>query len=91
MASLHIINSPIDQTKLQQLLAVVASDDGILLTQDACYSLKSQSITKQLSNNNCYVLEDDLNARNISQNELQSISYDQFVALTLKFKNSITW
>lgn len=93
MPSLHLIKDPIDQQQLEQLLAIIATTDAILLMQDACYSVKNSHIEAQLYqlSNTCYILHDDLVARNISCSSLQQITYQQFVALTLQFQNTISW
>lgn len=93
MPSLHLVKSPITPMQLEKLCAMVASDDGLLLMQDACYSLKSKAITDYLSElgNPCYVIAADLTGRNITTSQCQAIDYDKFVELTLEYQNTISW
>lgn len=93
MPSLHLIKSPITPAQLDERCAMLANGDGILFLQDACYSLKSKAIDDRLSSveNTCYVIAQDLTARNIDTRQCQLIDYNEFVELTLKYQNTISW
>lgn len=93
MPSLHLIKSPLSPIQLNERCTLMANDDAILLLQDACYSLKTKAIAEFLHQlpNPCYVIAEDLTARNVTTTQCQPINYDEFVELTLKYQNTISW
>lgn len=97
MSSLHIINSPKNLSQLQSILATVTANDAILLIQDACYMLKAPALIEMLQTHaqSCYALQNDIDARNSASNSqsnnITTISYNEFVELTLTHQNSISW
>lgn len=90
MSTLHIINSAKTAEELNRLMQYCLADDKILFIQDGCYVLPIiQSLDVQ---QNCYVLLQDLNARNMTAEEhFQTIDYGEFVDLTLSCNKTMSW
>ena len=95
---LHIVNqSPFASTVLQQCIARIHHDDGLVLLEDGVYSATSQhSCAQDISNiKHCYAIKNDLLARGISLNNvldnIQLIDYDELVKLTIEYPLSHSW
>ena len=91
MSTLHIINTPQNPQALETLLSRTQPEDAILFTQDGCYTLRQPDLANRIgTDRKVYALDNDIAARNLDTTA-QRIDYDDFVALTLAFNNSITW
>lgn len=94
---LHKVStSPYADSALSQCLKILAADDGLLLLQDGVYAITHQAYQPELAHiNHLYVLADDLTARGInsdvSQANATQIDFEQFVALSLKFNQVMSW
>jgi tRNA 2-thiouridine synthesizing protein B len=89
-----ISSSPFSHLALQHCLQRIHNTDGLLLTQDAVYALMHQTIYAKLTELHAvYVLKDDLEARGVrlENNNIQIITYAEFVELSLKYDNVISW
>tara|TARA_R110002072_G_scaffold4663_3_gene32409 strand:- start:16715 stop:17029 length:315 start_codon:yes stop_codon:yes gene_type:complete len=103
MSTLHIISaSPFSTGVLQRCLNVCAPGDAILFIQNGVYIVqnpglltgedwKDEGLTDR--GTEVYVLTEDLDARGLTvgQRNLQPISYDGFVTLVCRHRNSINW
>jgi tRNA 2-thiouridine synthesizing protein B len=89
---LHVIKSP---QSLKLVTALDASQDVILLVEDAIYTAVSDhKLHKILENINVYVLDADVIARGCTtkvSKALKMIGYDGFVGLTEQHSSVITW
>lgn len=94
---LHKVStSPYADSALSHCLKIMTADDGLLLLQDAVYALTHQAYQPELANiSHLYVLADDLTARGLSCDDALAnatqIDYEQFVALSLKFNQVMSW
>lgn len=84
---LHIFNKPLSQYTLGEL--IINADDSILLISDACYSALNYKI--QFSNHNLYALEQDMKARNTTDDTIELITDQQWVELIVNCEQHITW
>jgi tRNA 2-thiouridine synthesizing protein B len=72
----------------------IASNDGLLLMQDAVYVLQHSELSKKLGQlNNVYILTDDLEARalNCNLSYVHKLNYDDFVKLSLDYEKVLSW
>jgi tRNA 2-thiouridine synthesizing protein B len=72
----------------------IHSDDGVLLTQDAVYAVMHQSLHAKLAEiRSVYVLKDDIEARAVvlENNNIQIITYAEFVELCITYDKVISW
>ena len=86
---LHTINKPPSHTALSDCLAVMASDDLMLLIEDGIYCLHEVA-----SDHRAYVLREDLAARGLTDqlpSELKSVDYAGFVSLCAQADKVKTW
>lgn len=86
--------SPFSNQAMQHCLLRVHSNDAVLLTQDAVYALMDTSLSVQLKQlPNLYVLKDDAEARGVTLHDenVNLISYSDFVELSLKYDNVLSW
>ncbi|MFT4995445.1 MAG: tRNA 2-thiouridine synthesizing protein B [Paraglaciecola sp.] len=94
---LHKVStSPYADSALSQCLSLLAADDGLLLLQDGVYALTHHVYQPQLAHiKHLYVLADDLSARGVSNDitlaHAMQIDFEQFVALSLKFNQVMSW
>lgn len=92
---LHKISlSPFNHLALQQCLQRIHTDDGLLLTQDAVYAVIDKTLLAKLTAlHGVYVLKDDIEARGVAleNNNIQIITYVEFVELSLKYNKVINW
>jgi tRNA 2-thiouridine synthesizing protein B len=89
-----ISSSPFSHLALQHCLQRIYNTDGLLLTQDAVYAVMHQTLHAKLAELHAvYVLKDDLEARGVrlENNNIQIITYAEFVELSLKYDNVISW
>ena len=88
-----ISSSPFSHLALQHCLQRIHNTDGLLLTQDAVYAVMHQTLHAKLKLHAVYVLKDDIEARGVKleNNNIQIITYAEFVELSLKYDNVISW
>jgi tRNA 2-thiouridine synthesizing protein B len=94
---LHILQHSPFQTDLESLLRCVKPGDDLLLLQDAV--IAALSGTKALDLLLCapisiYALHEDIEARGLTaqiSNGIGKVSYTDFVGLTVKHEQQITW
>ena len=103
-STLHTLNKTQSVSLLNaQLSQCMSAGDAIILIEDGVYQCMSLSNTSNNSNQehwsakaaSIYVLSDDANARGIPESfkhpKIIFISYQEFVALTLKHKKVVSW
>ncbi|MEM7366237.1 MAG: sulfurtransferase complex subunit TusB [Pseudomonadota bacterium] len=86
---LHTVNKPPSHAALADCLAVMASDDLMLLIEDGVYCLHEVS-----SDTRVHVLTPDLDARGLRDRlpaELTAVDYAGFVALCARVDKIKTW
>ncbi|GAC18286.1 sulfurtransferase complex subunit TusB [Paraglaciecola arctica] len=92
---LHKIStSPFTHLALEHCLLRLHSSDGLLLTQDAVYGLRHQSLYSKLSELRCvYVLKEDAHARGVAveNDKIQLVDYAEFVELSLEYEKVMSW
>lgn len=92
---LHKVStSPFSHMDLQHCLARLQPTDALLLTQDAVYAVMDASLLSALSDLPAvYVLQEDANARAIQleNSHFKSINYADFVELSLKYTQVMSW
>ncbi|MGS2720257.1 sulfurtransferase complex subunit TusB [Paraglaciecola aestuariivivens] len=92
---LHKVStSPFSHLDLQHCLARLQRTDALLLTQDAVYAVMDVSFLSVLSKLPAvYLLQEDANARAIKLENphFKSINYADFVELSLKYPQVISW
>jgi tRNA 2-thiouridine synthesizing protein B len=89
-----ISSSPFSHLALQHCLQRIHSNDGVLLTQDAVYAVMHQSLHAKLAElHSVYVLKDDIEARAVvlENNNIQIITYAEFVELCTTYDKVISW
>ena len=85
MAALHIVNR---HSALASCLEVAASDDSVLLIQDAVYAL-TQAPPRVL-----LAIAEDVRARGLEsrlQEDVRLVDYAEFVDLTVTHQPLISW
>ncbi|KAB8312315.1 sulfurtransferase complex subunit TusB [Erwinia endophytica] len=91
-----LINSPF-RCDFTALLRLLAEGDDVLLIQDGVLAaLQSSQHLASLLNApiSVYVLQEDVNARGLSaqiSSSVMTVSYTDFVALTVKNPQQMTW
>ncbi len=90
--TLHLVfSSPFTNSALKDCLAVMNPNDGILFIEDGSYITQNINLLPQ-TKNKYYVLSEDMSARGLfACPEINSINYDEFVALALEFTKTISW
>lgn len=89
---LHIVSdSPFTHTSLERCLQYVSNADTIVLIGDAVIAANATKYSAKLIGKNVVALSDDLNARGLSANYGNLISYDEFVALVVASGSPISW
>ena len=86
---LHTVNKPPSHAALSDCLAVMASDDLMLLIEDGVYCLHEVS-----SDSRVHVLTPDLEARGLWDRlpaELTTVDYAGFVGLCTRVDKIKTW
>ena len=103
MSTLHIISaSPFTTGVLQRCRSVCAPGDAMLFIQNGVYIVQNPALLTGEdredegladSGTEVYVLTEDLDARGLTagQRNLHPISYDGFVTLVCRHRNSINW
>lgn len=89
-----LCTSPFNHLALKQCLLRMHSSDGLLLTQDAVYAVMDETLISKLSElDSVYVLKEDTQARGVqvASNNIQLISYTDFVELSLQYDNVMSW
>lgn len=89
-----ISSSPFEHLSLQHCLQRMHDSDGLLLTQDAVYTLMHEALYFKLTELHCvYVLMEDAQARGVQMksDNIQLITYAEFVELSLKYDKVISW
>jgi len=79
---------------LQHCLQRMHETDGLLLTQDAVYAVMHQSLYPKLTKlRSVYVLKEDAQARSVKleTDNIQMITYAEFVELSLKYDKVMSW
>jgi tRNA 2-thiouridine synthesizing protein B len=94
---LHTVNqSPHTSNTLAQCLMYIGDDDAILLLENGVYAaLKNHALELQLKNKVCYVIEADLQARGLLDQDRQAhielIDVNKFVELTTQYDLVQSW
>lgn len=91
---LHIVkHSPFQHNQLHTCLDTMASDDGLLLIQDAVVACSNNPewFSRLTGCQKLYVLESDCEARGINAEVGQRIDYPAMVELTLQFDKTMSW
>jgi tRNA 2-thiouridine synthesizing protein B len=87
-----VCDNPYHSNQLASCLTRMAADDGLLIMQEAVYVMPHHSLLEKLASlNSIYILEADCLARGIVPKLGKSIDYAEFVALTLSYKQIISW
>ncbi len=90
--ALYIINHSLSNDALAQFSQELAADDAVLWCQDGVYSINLPHIASITANHACYALNDDLTARQLTSSEqINAITWDEFVALTLAHSPVISY
>ena len=95
--ALHTVNNI--GPGLQNCLRLIAAGDAVLLIEDGVYAAMSNAdsepLWKQLPDDvNCYVMNDDLTARGISENindRFSCIEWTGFVKLAADSSKIVSW
>ncbi len=96
--SLHLVfASPYHSDALQSCQRSMGPNDVLVLLQDGVYagvanSHAANSIVE--SGRTCYVMQDDLAARGLTQqlaNDFEAISYEKLVELSIAHPSSQSW
>lgn len=92
---LHTVNkASTNSSALTQCLAVIGSDDCLLLIEDGVYNAILDAEQLTVLSNRCYVLKADADARGISAKAADNfnlVSYEQFVELVANCKLTQSW
>jgi len=96
---LHTLNkAPSNNALDHQLYEAIDANDSVLLIEDGAYQLLSADFLVaeghwSLVAKNIYALRPDVEARGISANieRVDLVDYPQFVALSAKHQNVISW
>ncbi|BCG07731.1 MULTISPECIES: sulfurtransferase complex subunit TusB [Buttiauxella] len=94
---LHILQHSPFQTDLEALLRCVKPGDDVLLLQDAVIAALSGTKALDLLLSapiSIYALHEDIEARGLTaqiSNGIGKVSYTDFVGLTVKHEQQITW
>ena len=97
MTTLHVIShSPFGDDSLASCLRLLGSDDGLLLCGDAVYALRSGSepfhaLQAAGLGERLFALEEDLQARALTNTCAKPVDYPAFVALSLQFDKVNSW
>ncbi|MGR6873956.1 sulfurtransferase complex subunit TusB [Pseudomonas sp. HK3] len=94
--TLHLIQkSPFSNSALKDCLAIINTNDSVLLMQDGVYACKDKAfidLANSTASNKIYALTDDLRARGVDAiDHLQTINYTEFVELCAHSNNVISW
>jgi tRNA 2-thiouridine synthesizing protein B len=94
--NLHIIKqSPFKSNILDQCLALLTPEDGLLLIENGVYGLlwQPERLHALSMSNSVYLLKSDATTRGLSviPDYVETIDYQGFVNLTLKYPGSISW
>ncbi|MDO6776153.1 sulfurtransferase complex subunit TusB [Pseudomonadota bacterium] len=92
----HIQTSATTDNALNCCLRYIASEDSIILADDAINCLLQNHWQQKLLDIQIYILSEDIQARGLtallpSSANISIIDYDQFVLATLKHTKVITW
>ncbi|MCU1731783.1 MULTISPECIES: sulfurtransferase complex subunit TusB [unclassified Pseudomonas] len=95
MSTLHVIShSPFSDNRLYSCLRLLGPHDGLLLCGDAVYALQPGSAPLaglRTLGPRLYVLEEDLQARAITESPATAVDYPGFVALSLNYDKVNSW
>lgn len=97
MSTLHVLShSPFTDTRLTSCLRLLGPGDGVLLCGDATYALTDSTAPlkalQALSANQLFVLEEDIQARNMAAPDwVKVVDYPGFVDLSVRFDKVNTW
>lgn len=97
MSTLHVIShSPFGDNRLSSCLRLLGATDGLLLCGDAVYALQAgsapcQALQASHLGQRLYALDEDLQARAISNPAANAIDYPAFVALSLNYDKVNSW
>ena len=87
--------SPFGDQRLLNCLGRIQQHDGVLLLQDACYLLNHPNLLNKLCATECsvLVLDEDIAARGLTltQTNIKTISYAEFVELSMLYDKVISW
>lgn len=93
MTTLHIIKTN-TANALETAIKYSGESDGFVFIDEAVYLVSQAILQDQLKDKAIYFLRDDAVARAVLariSKEFKAISYEDFVDLTLAFKNSVSW
>ena len=92
---LHTVNkASTDSSALAQCLAVIGTDDYLLLIEDGVYNALLDVAQLTVLSERCNVLKADADARGISAKAAANfnlVSYEQFVELVANCKLTQSW
>jgi tRNA 2-thiouridine synthesizing protein B len=71
---------------LKQLSQVISSEDSVILLGDGCYQLSRWSLA-----NSTFAMTEDLAMRGLETKVAKSITSQDWVNMTLKHTNVMTW
>ena len=98
MSTLHVLShSPFSDTRLASCLRILGTGDALLLCGDAVYALQPQSqplkmLEEQLAHLGLFVLEEDLQARNLPCPPWATcVDYPAFVELSIAYDKVNSW
>ena len=95
MTTLHLIrDSVLSNNTITLALRNLAPNDVIVLIDDGCYNLNSAFISdaqKIIPLNQCYAIEEHVNARGLQVNTAIVINYEYLLELIFNHQNVITW
>ena len=92
MSTLHTVNKPGQAMTL--CFRVVASNDAVLLIEDAVYELKSSTQRLSILSASCpiYVMDIDAKARGVEvPAPFKTINYERFVSLCVDNEKILSW
>jgi tRNA 2-thiouridine synthesizing protein B len=96
MATLHVVSSsPFTDGRLSSCLQLLGPDDALLLCGEAVQALRPGTALAErlfrLPVQHLYALNEDCQARGLSDMSVSQIDYSQFVALSLVYQRVNTW
>ncbi|MGE8465432.1 MAG: sulfurtransferase complex subunit TusB [Pseudomonas putida] len=97
MTTLHVIShSPFGDDRLASCLRLLGADDALLLCGDAVYALHAGSEPQRLLQaadlkQRLFALDEDLQARAVTNNLAKPVDYAAFVELSLHYDKVNSW
>jgi sulfur relay protein TusB/DsrH len=88
-------SNPFASSTLVDAIEKINAQDSVLLMQDAVYACSKPVLIETIlkTTGNLYVLQDDLNARGVTVQNIgvQCIDYVTFVSLVVQHQNVVAW